>query len=296
MEWEKLKVFYHLARSGSISQAAQTLNISQSALSRSLQHLEYRVNAKLFYRQPRGITLTKQGHTLFRQVQIMMEAAEKAASLLQEEDKEPRGLLRIGVTVGFASLYLSQHIPEFLRKYPDINLDIIANDMLPDLEDQEVDAIIGPSQDYPDVIENHIARFHMKLYASSKYLEKFGTPKIVADLDNHRLIGVGDHKVSPFMPLNWHLSVGNPEGEVRKPYLQINLAHSRCLFAEQDIGIIAIPCETPGLKDTCLVEVLPDIEGPIIDMYYSYLPPLKNSHKIKVFCNYLEEVFVDYKH
>ncbi len=296
MEWDKLKVFYHLAKSGSISQAAQTLNTSQPALSRTLQLLEHRLNSKLFHRQPRGITLTKQGQILFRQVQIMMIAAEEAIALLEEEQNTPKGLLKVGVTAGFASLYLSPYIPDFLRKYPDIRLDIIANDILPNIEDREVDVIIGPPHaDHPDLIEHPLARFQLKLYASSEYLEKFGTPKSVEELDHHRLIGVGDHRASPFMPLNWHLTAGKQKGEVREAYIQINLAQSRCLFAEKDLGIIAIPCETPFLKESGLVEVLPHVEGPIIDMYYGYLTSQKNSKKIKVFHDYLNEVFISYR-
>lgn len=296
MDWDKLKIFYFVAKSGSISQAANTLNISQPALSRSISSLEYGLKIQLFHRHARGISLTKEGEIIYEAAIKMYNNLFQAQQRIDEGKQEIKGLITIASTAGFAELYLTPCIPAFLEKYPDIVLDINANDILPDINSRETDVLISPYiTDQPKLTQELLTVFQLKLYASPNYLKKFGTPKTLQELDNHRLIGYGTHKVNPFMPLNWHLSAGKPEGEVRQPYLQVNLALSRCKLAASDLGIITIPCDTPGLKEMDLIEVLSDIQGPVIKMYYIYSDHVKNYRKVKVFGDHLKEVFSKYR-
>ncbi len=128
------------------------------------------------------------------------------------------------------------------------------------------------------------------LYASPDYLEKFGTPQEVEDLDHHRLLSYGEYPY-PFANLNWHLSVGCLEGKTREPYMQINLGHSLVALANQGIGIVTLAQESANFKnpEDRLVPVLPHIEGPQIDFYYIYPQHLKDSHRVQALGSYLQE-------
>ena len=222
--WDKLRTFYQIGTIGSFSGAAEVLNTSQSALSRSILILENYIQIQLFERTPRGLVLTRQGEILFESLKKITSELRQAQSSLEEAENEPVGFIRIAGTTGVASLLLSAIIPDFLKLYPNIQISIYGNDIMPDLHSDEVDAVIYPFIESDDsLIQTYLTTFHLKLYASKAYLEKFGVPKTPSDLDNHRLLAYGDYKTfHPFVDANWHLTAGIKQGDIRQPYVMIN--------------------------------------------------------------------------
>ena len=216
MQWNKLRVFYYVAQSGSFTRAAEVLHVCQSAVSRQIIELEKNIKSKLFKRHLKGLKLTKQGEILFSSVKKMFFEANKAQTLIQEEKDEPQGLLRITATAGFASLYLSKYIPGFLSKYPQMQISLFASDSDPFINMEDDDIVIRPfiHSNALGIIQKHLITFHLGLYASQQYLGKFGVPKNPEDLDNHRLIAFGNHSNSPFVDLDWHLKVGIKKGKI----------------------------------------------------------------------------------
>ena len=85
MNWEKIKIFYQVARAGSITNASKCMNINQSSLSRSVAHLEHELKLKLFHRIPHGIELTQQGKMLFKVAQKMAFEAEAVETIFAED-------------------------------------------------------------------------------------------------------------------------------------------------------------------------------------------------------------------
>ena len=149
-----------------------------------------------------------------------------------------------------------------------------------------VDAAILPRQpDRSNLIQRYLTSIKFKLYASSDYLSECGVPQNVQDLDNHRLISFGgDNHYSNDM--NWHLKVGKEVGDYREPFLSVSdTLHA----AEQGLGIATIAQENPLLHHSKLVEILPEVEGPETKGYYIFPEHLKNSKRIKLFGDFLEE-------
>lgn len=298
MDWNKLRLFYHVARAGSITLAAEKLNISQPAVSRSIGLLEDRVKKTLFHRRPRGLVLTKQGEILFEHVKKMMEEAEKAKTEIQEEETEPQGTLKIVATGGLVNFFIIQYIPEFVRLYPKIHLNIVASDNVPEFDVRGVDVAIRPQiHGREGLIQKHLLTNHIRLYASPEYLDKFGVPKTARDLDDHQLISFGSHdEARYFLPLNWHLTVDAENEHVREPYIEVNTPSARLQLAEAGLGIAAMSREHPGIDKANVIEVLPNLPGPVVETYYIYSTQLKNSKRVKVFGDYLEKAFArDYK-
>ncbi|MBX9804246.1 MAG: hypothetical protein K2Y18_00655, partial [Alphaproteobacteria bacterium] len=126
-------------------------------------------------------------------------------------------------------------------------------------------------------------------YASPEYLEKFGYPQTVDDLNNHRLITFGTNTIRPYSDIDWLLRIGLPSGVVRKPYLSINSSKGASQLAEQGLGIVALSDEFPQIKKLNLLKILPEIQGPTIDLYYIYPHNLQHSKRVKVFGEYLEQ-------
>ncbi len=287
MRWDKLKTFYYVAKFESFTKTGQHLNISQSAISRQIIDLEYQVGHKLFKRLPKGLALTRQGHLLFQNVEKMVAFSELALMQIQNEKSEPQGDLHIGANVGLVDTWLYTLIPDFLKLYPKINLSIFSKDGPLDVESLEVDVALQPYiQDQPELIQNLLMRWHRRLYASKDYLQEYGMPQTVKDLEQHRLIGFGSEKIHLFDNINWHLKLSNKD-KVQKPYLSANSLRALFHFGNSGFGIISFSQESPLLAGSRLVEVLPEIAGPSIDIYFTCPVQLKGIRKVEVFEEYL---------
>ncbi|HEY0353917.1 MAG TPA: LysR family transcriptional regulator, partial [Enterovirga sp.] len=187
MDWDKIRIFYTVAEAGSFTRAGDDLGLSQSAVSRQVSALERELRAPLFHRHARGLILTEQGDLLFRAARDMRLRLENTRARLEETSERPSGELRVTTTVGLGSLWLTQRVAEFLDTYPDIRVAmILTNDEL-DLAMREADVALRmrrPSQ--PDLIQRRLFTVHFHVYASADYIKRFGEPKSVEDLDNHR--------------------------------------------------------------------------------------------------------------
>ncbi|MBX9696508.1 MAG: hypothetical protein K2X53_00310, partial [Alphaproteobacteria bacterium] len=154
--------------------------------------------------------------------------------------------------------------------------------------DEDIDvAITSNFPDSPLVEKDFLMSWHRSLYASKGYLEKFGTPRKVEDLSNHRLISFGVTRGNKQEDREWLLKIGAPPGEARDPYLSINSMRALLNAAQHDLGIISFSRESILLQDTNLVRVLPQVEGPKIDVYLVYLKQRAGLERIRVFCDFL---------
>lgn len=288
LDWDKLKIFYYVAKAKSFNRASHELNVSQSALSRSVQLLEHLLKIQVFNRVPKGLVLTKEGEILFEKVAEMMASLEDAKSAIQEEFLEPRGNLKVATTVALASLWLVEIIPGFLEKYPEIELDIIGHDEKLDVKAREADVSIRPFiEDQQDLIQHYLFSCFLQLYASPEYLNKYGCPRVASDLDNHRIITFGESTIRPYSDIDWPLRIGAKQNSMRKPYISINSSKGASRLAELGLGIVALSKEFPGIAEMNLVPILPKIKGPVIDLYYVYPLALKNSKRVQVLKEYL---------
>jgi len=289
LQWDKLKTFYYVAKLGSFTKTGQHLNISQSALSRQIIELEYRVGHKLFKRLPRGLVLTRQGQLLFQNTEKMFVYSELAMTQIQNEQSEPQGDLSIGANVGLVDTWLYTIIPDFLNLYPKINLSIFSKDGHLDVESLEVQVALQPYlHDQPELIQKFLMSWSRRLYASKEYLQKHGVPKTVEDLEHHRLVGFGPEKIYLFDNINWHLKLSGNIHKPQAPYVSANSLRALFHFGKTGFGIISFSQESPLLKDSNLVEVLPEIAGPSIDIYFTYPIQLKGIKKIDVLEEYLQ--------
>jgi len=290
MDWEKLKAFYHIAQLGSVMKAAKQMNLSQSAVSRQISMLENRLQTKLFTRGSRGLQLNADGQRLFDLVQQIFFQLSSITKDFQEKNEKINTTLKISTTRGLATSF-GKYFKKFYEKYPNIYLKILSSDSEPHYDLYETDVAIRPYiPSQPNLHQEKLMTLHYKLYASETYLNRFGTPKSAEDLDNHSLLSYGDH-VHPFSKINWHLTIGCSNGVIRKPFICDNSNHNLCMYAMEDLGIVTLPAihEKFHSMET-LVEILPDLEGPDIEIYFIAVNHLKDSPKVQAFHSYLKQI------
>ncbi|MCG6122039.1 MAG: LysR family transcriptional regulator [Microvirga sp.] len=287
MDWDKVRVFYTVAEAGSFTRAGEELGLSQSAVSRQISALERELRAPLFHRHARGLILTEHGDLLFRAARDMKMRLETTRARLSETSERPSGLLKVTTTVGLGSLWLTQRIAEFLDLYPDINVELLLSNEELDLAMREADVAIRlrqPTQ--PDLIQRRLFTVHFHVYASADYIKRFGEPKTLEDLDNHRLLSFGGDQPSYLLSVHWLSTAGRDLRNPRPYRAVINNISGLKTAVESGAGIAVLPDYVTD-ENTQLVQILRDVEMPALESYLVYAEEMRSVARVQVFRDFL---------
>ena len=287
MDWDKLRIFQAAAQAGSFTHAGEALNMSQSAVSRQVSALEQDLGVALFHRHARGLILTEQGEHLFRAANEVLVKLEGVRSRLTEASEKPTGTLRITTTVGLGSTWLTDRIHEFLDLHPGINLQLILDDGELDLSMREADVAIRLRQPVqPDLIQRRLFTVHMHIYAHAGYVQKYGRPVTLEDVDNHRIVSYGVPIPMYLRDVNWLETAGRSADDPRLPILRINNIFSIKIAVMRGIGIAVLP-DYMVEPEFGLERLLPEAQVPSFAAYFVYPAELKNSARVHVFRDFL---------
>jgi len=288
IDWDKLRVFHAVADAGSFTHAGDTLNLSQSAVSRQVSALEQSLGTPLFHRHARGLILTEQGETLYETAHNVFAQLAKVQTQLAENKERPQGPLKVSSTVAFGSVFLASRMKEFVNRYPDIDVSLVLADTEVDLSMREADVAIRvtpPTQ--PDLVQRHLMKLRYRVYAAPEYLQQHGMPKSPKDLDKHQIVVYGDDARPPAANLNWLLDEGAKGGR-RDPILRVNSIYGILRAVQSGLGVGALP-EYMGRELGSLVEVLPELRGPELDMFFVYPEELRDTARIVAFRDFILE-------
>jgi DNA-binding transcriptional LysR family regulator len=287
MDWDKLRVFHAVAEAGSFTHAGESLNLSQSAVSRQISALEESLSVPLFHRHARGLILTEQGELLFRTAREVFAKLAMAEGLISESKDRPKGPLKITTSVAFGSIWLTPRIREFLDLYPEIQVSLVVDDSELDLSMREADVAIRMSPPrQPDLIQRHLVSVQVHIYASNDYVQKHGMPKRPEDLEEHRVIVYGEDTRPPVPGVNWLLEVGVKPGQDRRPILTVNNTYGMLRAIMSGLGVAALP-DFVASEHNGLVRILPEVSGPPNEAYFVYPEELRTSKRISVFRDFL---------
>jgi DNA-binding transcriptional LysR family regulator len=287
MDWDKLRVFHAVAEAGSFTHAGESLNLSQSAVSRQISALEESLSVPLFHRHARGLILTEQGELLFRTAREVFAKLSMAEGLISESKDRPRGPLKITTTVAFGTSWLTPRLKEFCDLYPEIEVSLVVDDVELDLSMREADVAIRmapPRQ--PDLIQRHLVSVNVHVYAAPEYIKKHGMPQSVDDLDRHRIICYGEDARPPVPSVNWLLDAGVKPGQDRKPILTVNNFYAMLRAVLSGMGVAALP-DFMANEHPTLARVVPELTGPPIEAFFVYPEELRSSKRISVFRDFL---------
>lgn len=285
MDWDKLRVFHAVSIAGSFTKATDTLNISQSAISRQINILEEELGTPLFKRVARGLVLTDAGEKLRDTVINVFAKLSMTQATMAELKNYPRGHIKVATSVAFGSLWLAQRLPEFLALYPDVRISLHLTNEEIDLSMREADVgIIALPLSSPDLIHEDPIPYRFRLYASRNYLEKYGTPQKPEDLDQHRLLAFGKEMPHLYSDLDWLLKVGAQKP--RTPYHVISNGEAMYQAVRTGLGIAALHKYIVG-DDPEMVEILQDMPDTTVYRYVVYPSHLSGLKRVEVFVDFL---------
>ncbi|MTI09445.1 transcriptional regulator GcvA [Curvivirga aplysinae] len=169
------------ARHKNFTKTADELNITQSAISHQIRHLEEVWGFKLFVRRKGGLDLTPKGDTISRVIRGFLEDMEK--TLASFEDADRRGSLRVSLLQSFAVNWMVPRLPDFTAEHPDIDVWISTKEEIIDFADEEVDVAIRlGGGNYPDLFTELLLQEKVFPVCAPSLLDEYGTPKNPRDL------------------------------------------------------------------------------------------------------------------
>ena len=287
MDWDKLKIFHAVVEAGNFTKATYSLNLSQSAISRQIQSLEQELKTQLFERHARGLSLTENGEYLFKTAHEVISKLKEVESALIDKKNKPSGKLIVTTVVSFGTTWLTPRIQEFMSLNPEIEIELIFDDKELDLSTRQAD--IGIWMRRPkqlNYIQKKLIDINYHIYGSTKYLEKFGYPKNISDLNNHNFISYGKGAPSPVFNPDWALKLGTKDNKKRKPVMKVNSVYGLLLAVQSGVGLAALP-DYMTVAVSNIIRVLPQIEGPKTDAHFVYPQSLKNVARVVAFRNFL---------
>jgi LysR family transcriptional regulator for bpeEF and oprC len=231
-----MKVFTRVAERGSFAQAADELDISRAAASAHVAALEKHLGVRLLHRTTRRVAMTAEGSEFLRRSRRILEEIQDAEETLRGARSRPQGRLRVDVPVVFGRYLLLPALPEFTRRYPDIELDIRLNDRVVDIVAERVDIAlrVGTVQQ-SGLVARKVGQISIVTCASPTYLADHGEPETPEDLRQHRLLGLTS------------AGGGKPEWHFPPPYtarrlklhfaMQFNAAEAPIIAAAAGLGI-----------------------------------------------------------
>lgn len=186
----ELVTFISIVDEGTISQAAEHLDVTVSAVSRALSRLENKLNTALFRRTTRRLELTQEGEKYLVRVRSILEELEAAENMLIMNKKVPSGKLRIDAATPFMLHVIAPLIDKYSSAYPQIDIELISNENLIDLLEQRTDVAvrIGELKD-STLSATPLGLSQIRILASPAYLKKHGTPQNLEELAQHQLLG-----------------------------------------------------------------------------------------------------------
>ncbi|MGO4391148.1 LysR family transcriptional regulator [Variovorax sp. M-6] len=193
MDWDNLRFFLELARSGTLVGAARRLAVDHTTVARRIQALEKQVGTALFSREADGHRLTEAGRRLQPQVESMESAFLAVESASPGSQEGLSGLVRIGATEGFGTVVLAPKLALFAQAHPKLVIDLLAMPRLVHLSRREADIVISLERPARGpVVVTKLTDYVLHLYASKDYLARRGAIRTREDLRGHTFISYVD--------------------------------------------------------------------------------------------------------
>lgn len=279
-----------VAKAGSFTHAGESLNLSQSAVSRHISSFEEDLGITLFHRHARGLILTEQGELLFQTSTEIFTKMMAIEGQLSDARDTTDGELSVTLPEFLGTSWLGPHVGDFHRAHAEIELSLLLDDRIFNLGLREADAAVRlykPEQS--ELIQRHLADINFVACASKDYLAANGTPKKLGDLQRHTVIGYPDQALVPYKNPN-HLfeQAGIPITKNRN-MIRMNSISTIRQAIRSGAGVGVLPkFMANNLPD--IVPLLPDVKIPSVDMFFVYPEDRRHSKRIAIFRDFLVDL------
>ncbi|MEX3968169.1 LysR substrate-binding domain-containing protein [Paraburkholderia sp. EG286B] len=299
-----VRAFVRAAELQSFSKTANELSVKTSTVSRYISELEKDLGIALFNRSTRGLVLTEGGRLFREHAAFALRALDDAREVTSSLNRTPQGVLRVTIPPAFGRLHIVPHLPAFMSRYPDIDLDIVSTDETLNMIDAGIDVAIRTGV-MPDssLMARRLAPHRRIVCGSPAYLERSGIPRTPDDLSAHDALRLS---LMPDDKWSFVRSPANLQSAQEAPQLTVVELKGRLRASDQEAvlalavagcGVALLPTwlAAADLRARRLQQVLPEWEarsGRADPAVWAAYPPKKVvSSKVRVFVDFYAEAF-----
>lgn len=196
--------FAQVVEHGGFSAAERATDIPKSKLSRRVYNLEERLGVRLIQRSSRHFAVTDIGMNIYRHAQVMLSAAQAAHDLVDHLSTEPRGTIKVSLPVSIAQNEMAKILPDFLKKYPEIKVQMMITNRRVDIINEGFDLALRVRtslDDDPNLVIRQFEKIEQHLFASQGYLNEFGDLKTPEQLSEHKILSMAEEHTEQFLVL-----------------------------------------------------------------------------------------------
>lgn len=184
-----LRLFVHTVEIGSFSEVARRINVTPAMVSKRIASLETRLNQRLLNRNTRRLVATEAGQLLYEHSVRALSELDQSATEMADLHSQPTGHLRITAPLLLGTFCIAPRLPQFLKQYPSLSLEVNFSIEKLDLFEQRIDVAVRIAVDVdPGLIAIKLAPYRRVFCASPSYLAEHGTPKVPEDLARHNCL------------------------------------------------------------------------------------------------------------
>ena len=283
-----IAVFVRVVDSGSFTAAAARLHISKSVVSKYVTRLEDRLGARLLNRTTRRLSLTEAGRVFYERSRKGLADIEDAQAEVSRLQSEPRGILRLNAPMSFGILHVAPALPDFLKLYPEVTVDMNLDDRKVDVIEEGFDVSVRISE-LPDssLVAKRIAPCRHAIVAAPSYLEQYGTPRKPEDLRDHNIITYRYQESA----LDWHFQTPSNKSTSVPVSGSLMMNNSLALRAAllEGVGIARTPTFVVGqdIQGGRLISTLRDYDTLEVTIFLVYPQRRHLSPKVRAFVDFM---------
>lgn len=286
-----IKTFVSVIENGNFSRAARSMGITRDQVAKRICYLENDLNAPLFIRNTREMSLTKYGEKFYSHSKVILSEFEWAKDEINSEQIYPEGEIKINAPLSFSRTFLTNIISKFISKYPSIKVNLFLTDSFLDNKDDNFDITLRidnkPNHATGDAV---IGSYFRNFYASPEYLSTRGTPHNLTDLKNHDLLlyfqNTAHNKIM--------LSEGDSTIDFHcYPKFTCNNGDLLLELSIQNKGIVFLPdfIAKKHIQSGLITRCLDNYHSPEIYFYIASTSTRKTPNKVKLFTDFLIQHF-----
>ncbi|WP_374077119.1 LysR family transcriptional regulator [Bdellovibrio bacteriovorus] len=293
---ESMQIFVQVADLASFTKAAESLSLPKATISTSIQQLETLLGARLLHRTTRKVQMTQDGLNFYERCKDLLADVEDVESMFRASSENVTGRIRVDMGVGVARNLVLPRLPEFLKKYPGVEIEFSCSDRKVDLIREGFDCVVrvGSLGD-SGLIARHLGKLTLVNCASPSYIEDHGKPKKLEDLKDHYLI----HYVSTLgtKPDGFEYFDGEKYRSIKmNASITVNNTDAYTSACLAGLGIIQVPYVGAKtlLKDGRLIEILPKFKADPMPVSLVYPHRRNLAKRVQLFMDWVEGLMRSY--
>jgi DNA-binding transcriptional LysR family regulator len=256
---DRMRVFLRVAELSSFTAAGASLGLPKASVSTAIAQLEAELGTRLLHRTTRKVSLTQDGQVFFERAQDLVADLDELTGLFQQDGAVLRGRLRVDMPIGTAREVIIPRLPELLAEHPGLEIELSSTDRFVDVVREGFDCVvrIGVKAD-SSLIARTLGHYRVINCASRGYVARFGKPRSLADLGEHRLVHYASAWGSPPDGFEY-VERGQDRSVPMRGAITVNNSVAYVSACLADLGIIQVPEVGMGplLDSGEIVEVLP---------------------------------------